>query len=238
MPARERPDPKIPTESPQPAAAGPRRGGRSAAGPGRPGRGRPAGAVIGGVTRAGPQGRRVIETPEGVTVYAARRDGDRWRAVWYEDGGRRQCQAASEGRLAARLEQVTVRLAAGAPGLLRSGDELIGFCLSADRLPAERQWSRKHAETQRYLCERFARPVIGDLACQDITTADTQAVVNAAPTAQEGRRARDDLGADRRGHRRRVPGECAAGAGALAGEGRRRGGPPDGAGARRRKSCR
>ena len=37
------------------------------------------------------------------------------------------------------------------------------------------QWSRKHAETQRYLCERFVRPVIGQLACQDIRTADMQA---------------------------------------------------------------
>jgi hypothetical protein len=44
-------------------------------------------------------GRTVTETPEGITVYAARCEGD--------------------------------------------------------RLPAERQWSRKHAETQRYLCERF-----------------------------------------------------------------------------------
>ena len=32
--------------------------------------------------------------------------------------------------------------------------------------------------------------MIGDLACQDITAADTQAVVNAAPTAREGRRVR------------------------------------------------
>jgi len=132
----------------------------------------------------------VIETPEGITVYAARYEGDRWRAVWYEDGERRQCQAASEDRMAASLEKITVRLAADAPNMLRTGDELIGLYLSADRLPAERQWSRKHAETQRYLCERFARPVLGQLACQDIRAADMQAVVNAAPTAGEGRRVR------------------------------------------------
>ena len=31
--------------------------------------------------------------------------GDRWRAVWYEGGVRRQCQAVSEGRLAGMLTQ-------------------------------------------------------------------------------------------------------------------------------------
>jgi hypothetical protein len=108
----------------------------------------------------------------------------------YEDGERRQCQAATEDRLAGMLEKVAVRLAADAPDMLRTGDELIAFYLSADRLPAERQWSRKHAETQRYLCERFLRPVLGQLACQDIRAADMQAVVNAAPTAGEGRRVR------------------------------------------------
>ena len=109
----------------------------------------------------------VVELECGVTVYPAQVAGDRWRAVWYEDGERRQCQAASEDRMAASLEKVVVRLAADAPNMLRTGDELIAFYLSGDRLPAERQWSRKHAETQRYLCERFVRPVIGQLACQD-----------------------------------------------------------------------
>jgi hypothetical protein len=97
-------------------------------------------------------------------VYPARSGGGRWRAVWYEDGQRRQCQAASEDGLAERLDKVAVRPAADAPGKLRAGDELIAFYLAADRLPAERQWSRKHAETQRYLCERFLRPVVGSPA--------------------------------------------------------------------------
>jgi hypothetical protein len=162
MPGRERSVSMIPTKSPQPAVpAGPGRGRRGAAASRRPGRGRPGGKVVSGVTRAGPGGRAVIETPEGITVYAARCEGDRWRAVWYEDGERRQCQAASEDRMAASLEKVAVRLAADAPNMLRTGDELIAYYLSGDRLPAERQWSRKHAETQRYLCERFVRPVLG-----------------------------------------------------------------------------
>jgi integrase len=201
MPGRERSVSMIPTKNPQPATAGAVRGRRPAAGSrglgrGRSGgRGRPGGRVVSGVTRAGPGGRTVIETPEGITVYAARREGDRWRAVWYEDGERRQCQAATEDRMAASLEKVAVRLAADAPNMLSTGDELIAFYLSADRLPAERQWSRKHAETQRYLCERFVRPVLGRLVCQDIRVADMQAAVNAAPTAKEGRRVRAMLSA-------------------------------------------
>ena len=139
---------------------------------------------------AAPASRVVIETAEGITVYPARWEGDRWRAAWYEDGKRRQCQAASEVALAARLEKVTLRLAADAPNMLRSGNELIAHYLSPDRRPIEKQWSRKHAETQRYLCERFLRPVIGHLACQDIKAAHMQAAVNAAPTAAEGRRVR------------------------------------------------
>jgi integrase len=103
---------------------------------------------------------------------------------------RRQCEAVSEERLAARLEKVTERLAADAPNMLRSGGELIGYYLSDDRRPAERAWSRRHADTQRYLCARYLEPVIGQLASQDIRVADMQAAVNAAPTAKEGKRVR------------------------------------------------
>ena len=130
----------------------------------------------------------VVEVEGGITVYPARRAGDRWRAVWYEGGVRRQCQAASEERLAARLEKVSARLGADAANMERSGAELIGYFLSPDRHPPGRQWSRKHAHTQGRLCERFVAPVIGHLACEDIKTGHLQAVVNAAPTAQEGKR--------------------------------------------------
>jgi integrase len=51
-----------------------------------------------------------------------------------------------------------------------------------------KRWSRKHAHTQLRLCERFAVPVLASVTCQDITVADMQAVVNAAPTAGEGDR--------------------------------------------------
>jgi hypothetical protein len=130
----------------------------------------------------------VIELEYGVTVYPARAAGDRWRAVWYEDGQRRQCESVSEDRLAARLDKVTERLATGAPNLERPGADLIAYYLSPDRLPAEKRWSRKHAHTQRRLCERFAAPVIGAVICQGITTGHMQRIVNAPSTAGEGRR--------------------------------------------------
>ncbi len=60
--------------------------------------------------------------------------------------------------------------------------------LSPDRLTADKRWSRKHAHTQRRLCERFAAPVIDAVACQDIKAVHMQHIVNSAPTAGEGKR--------------------------------------------------
>jgi integrase len=134
--------------------------------------------------------RPVIEMEHGITVYPPRTPGGRWRAVWYEDGVREQCESVWEERLAAKLEKVTERLAADAPNMRRPGAYLIAWYLNSERLPPERQWSRKHADTQRRLCQRFAAPVIGAVACQDIKMRHTQAIVNAAPTAGEGERVR------------------------------------------------
>jgi hypothetical protein len=111
----------------------------------------------------------VIELGCGITVYPAREGQGRWRAVWYENAKRRQCEGTTEQWLAVKLEKVIERLAAGALNMELPGTELIAFYLSPDRLPADRQWSCKHAHTQRRLCERFATPVIGGLACQDFT---------------------------------------------------------------------
>jgi hypothetical protein len=73
------------------------------------------------MTSPGLPGRPVIELEHGITVYPARFTGDRWRAAWYEDGQRQQCQSVREDRLAARLEQVTERLRAGEPCGVREG---------------------------------------------------------------------------------------------------------------------
>ena len=72
----------------------------------------------------------------------------------------------------------------------RPGAALIAYYLSPGGSRPTPPWSRKHADTQRRLCERYLAPVIGGLACEDIKTADMQAVVNAAPTAKEGARLR------------------------------------------------
>ena len=144
---------------------------------------------------ATPDHRPVIELGWGVTVYPARSAGGRWRAVWYEDGRRDQCEAVSEDRLAAKLEKVKVRLQADAPNMRRPGADLIAHYLDLDRLPVQERWSRKHAHTQRRLCERFAAPVIGSVTCEDIKVEHTQAIVNAAPTAGEGDRVRGMISA-------------------------------------------
>ena len=56
----------------------------------------------------------------------------------------------------------------------RPGADLIAHYLDLDRLPVDERWSRKHAHTQRRLCERFAALIIGAVTCQDITTCHTQ----------------------------------------------------------------
>ena len=121
---------KIPTKSPQAAHAGaarparPKAGSRVLAG----GAGRPA-------TRG--NGNPVIELECGITVYPARDGRGRWRAVWYENGKRRQCEGTTEARLAVKLEKVVERLTAGAPNMEAPGADLIAFYLSPDRLPAD-----------------------------------------------------------------------------------------------------
>jgi len=139
----------------------------------------------------------VIELEFGILVYPPRPEPGqagrtkrpaRWRAVWYEDGERQQCESVSEEKLAAELEKVKVRLEADAPNMRLPGADLIAHYLDQDRLPPDGRWSRKHAHTQRRLCERFAAPVIATVTCQDIKMRHTQKIVNAAPTAGEGAR--------------------------------------------------
>jgi hypothetical protein len=100
------------------------------------------------------------------------------------------CEGATEEKLAAKLEKVAERLRADAPNMRRPGADLIAHYLSPDLLPVQDRWSRKHADTQRRLCQRFAAPVIAAVTCQDIKTEHTQKIVNAASTAGEGDRVR------------------------------------------------
>jgi hypothetical protein len=132
--------------------------------------------------------RPVIEVGLGILVYPPEAEGEPWRATFTEGGQRRFRQGATEAGLAAKLEKVKERLPADAANTERPGAELIAWYLDPDRLPTERRWSRKHAHTQRRLCERFAAPVIGLVTCQDIRALHMQAIVNAAPTAGEGAR--------------------------------------------------
>jgi integrase len=175
---------KIPTKSPQRARSvrfAPAAKPQAA----RLAPGRVAGVETRTATRGGGE---VIELDLGITVYPPRGTGGRWRAVWHEDGDRKQCESVSEEKLAARLQKIRQRIAMGASNTARPGADLIAWYLNPDRLPIENRWSRKHADSQRRLCQRFAAPVIGSVTCQDITVRHTQKIVNAAPTAGEGDR--------------------------------------------------
>jgi hypothetical protein len=184
---------KINTKVTQPAP------GRSSRRPaGRPGPGRPPrGSRVSGDARESVRqpDRPVIELDFGILVYPPETDGEPWRAVFTENGQRKYRQGATEAKLAAKLEKVRERLSAGAANMERPGADLIRHYLDPDRLPAQDRWSRKHAHTQRRLCERFAAPVIDAVTCQDIKTWHTQQIVNAAPTAGEGDRVRGMLSA-------------------------------------------
>ena len=178
---------KINTRATQPArgstALPPSRGRRKAA--------RAAeGPRVSGETRESVRhpARAVIEMGHGITVYPPEAAGEPWRATFTENGRRRYRQGATEEKLAARLDKVRERLAAGAPNMELAGADLIAYYLSADRLPVRDRWSRKHAHTQRRLCDRFAAPVIAGVTCQDIRTWHMQQIVNAAPTTGEGDR--------------------------------------------------
>jgi hypothetical protein len=105
---------KIPTKIPQPVHRGARPAGRPA-NDSRPARGQ---VLASGTGRAATRGGGdVIELEGGVTVYPAREEHGRWRAVGHENGERQQCEAASEDKLAAKLVKVTERLAADAPNM-------------------------------------------------------------------------------------------------------------------------
>src|SRR6516162_9503429 len=114
---------KIPTEIPQPCRAGVTRTVAAAARPRR--NGRPIFATGTGRATTRGDGRVAVELECGITVYPARREGDRWRAVWHEGGRRRQCEAVTEAKLAAKLARVAERLQADAPNLERPGADLI-----------------------------------------------------------------------------------------------------------------
>ena len=110
---------EIPTESAQlsrkraaPAAGRPKK----ASSPAR------ARVLAGSTGRAATRGGgEVIEMECGITVYPARSEGRRWRAVWTEAGERQQCEAATEAKLAPKLEKVAERLQADAPNMRRPG---------------------------------------------------------------------------------------------------------------------
>jgi hypothetical protein len=148
---------KIPTDSPQPA---PRRAAKPS---GRPRKAPTTGrspALAGGTGRAATRGGgEVIELECGITVYPARSEGGRWRAVWQEAGERQQCEAATEEKLAAKLEMVKVRLEADAPNMRKPGAALIAHYVDPDRLPVRDRWSRKHAHTQRRRLRKHERSI-------------------------------------------------------------------------------
>jgi hypothetical protein len=128
---------KIPTKSPQASRDGTvrRPAGRqkkTTAGTAR------STVIVGGSGRVATRGGgEVIELEYGITVYPARSEEGRWRAVWYESDERQQCEAATEEKLAVKLEKVRTRLEADAPNMKKPGADLIAHYLDPDRHPVQ-----------------------------------------------------------------------------------------------------
>ena len=73
---------------------------------------------------------------DGTRGHQGRRPGDRAGGrSGTRTGERQQCEAASEEKLAAKLEKVTGRLEADAPNMTLRGADLIAYYLSPGRLP-------------------------------------------------------------------------------------------------------
>jgi hypothetical protein len=118
-------------------------------------------------------------------AYPPEADGDPWRATFTENGQRKYRQGATEAKLAGKLEKVRERLQADAASMERPGANLIRHYLDPDRLPARNRWSRKHAHTQRRLCERFAEPVIGTVTTLLMYVGSTAGVLDRARQATD-----------------------------------------------------
>jgi hypothetical protein len=118
-------------------------------------------------------------------VYPPETDGEPWRATFAEHGQRKYRQGATEAKLAARLEKVRERLAVCAPNMELPGSGLIAHYLDPDRLPVDDRWSRKHAHTQRRLCERFAAGHANYRITLDMYVGTTAGVLDRARAATE-----------------------------------------------------
>lgn len=133
------PNSTLNTEITQPA----RRGGKIPVGKkrgGKRGQNRISGNARGSMRS---DDREVLEMEHGITVYPPREEREPWRAVFTEDGHRRNRQAMSEAGLASKLEKVRERLAAEAVNMEKPGAELIAHYLDPDRHPVDKRWSRR-----------------------------------------------------------------------------------------------
>ena len=181
---------KIPTESPQPV---PREVGE-ALGEGEEGPARrpePRSSRAGTAARPPAAAARSSSWSAGSRCTRPASEGGRWRAVWHEDGQRQQCEAATEEKLAAKLEKVKVRLEADAPKMRQAGRRPHRPLPGPRPAPGQRAVvAQARAHPAAGCAQRFAAPVIGAVTCQDIKTGHMQQIVNAAPTAGEGDRVR------------------------------------------------
>jgi hypothetical protein len=185
---------KIATESPQPPRGKDSRARKAAAAQPMQAN-RAAGRVVGTETRAATRGDgEVIELDHGITVYPPRQAGGRWRAVWYENDERQQCESVSEEKLSAKLGKVREPLALDAANTRRPCADLIAFYLAPNQLPVEHRWS---GSRRAHLPGHQDKPHAEDRQRRPDGRRRSPGCPNAVRHGQ-------------RGHRRRLPGQLSA----------------------------
>jgi integrase len=129
--------------------------------------------------------REVLAFEEGVTARGPATAGAYWRLRWTEYGRRKDTTARTRAEALAKAEAVAERLAQGTPTAFAraKGADLVAHYLDPARPPARgRVWSERHREDQESHCRRFVTPAIGAMAAGDLTRADFQRILDAAPT--------------------------------------------------------
>jgi len=109
---------------------------------------------------------------------------------FYEAGRRRNTSGGyTLDEALVTVQEIIETLSSGAINAPHLMDELIDRYLDPDRVQLNKEpWSAKHRYNQERLTRLYVRPAMGSVRCKDISQADIQRAINAAPTKGEGHR--------------------------------------------------
>ncbi len=127
----------------------------------------------------------MLEFDLGVRVYPPSEPGGYWRVRWDEGRRHRDTTARSQADAIVKAGDLVERLARSAPtelGKARGADLVAHYLDPARRPPRVACWSDRHRDEQIRYCNLYVVPIIGHVACRQLTRADFQAIMDRAPT--------------------------------------------------------